>query len=247
MNKDGVPFGALVGTMAVIETEEGETGKTHLLEMPEFRIYLDNLGKSYYIRELYFKPFTCCRWAHQPNQACIDLMQNYNINAEMIRRVTVHTFDSAAKLSKKIPNDTDEAQYNIAFPVAAAIVCGDVGFNQINDEVVKDERVLSMMEKLRFVVDPDMEKEFPEKRLAWVEMELSDGRVLRSDVYAAPGEHTDPNLDLDWIVKKFRRVTAPIIHPAGQTEILNMLSTYHETPVRDVFEVINKNLGNVMK
>ena len=45
MNKDGVPFGALVGTMAVLGTLAGETGRTHLLELPEFAPLLDSLGE----------------------------------------------------------------------------------------------------------------------------------------------------------------------------------------------------------
>ena len=242
MNKDGVPFGTLVGTMAVIETQEGETGKTHLLEMPEYSEYLDSLGSRWYIKELYFKPFTCCRWAHQPNKACIDLMKENGVKPEQISHVTVHTFDSAAKLSKAVPYNTDEAQYNIAFPVAAAIVHGDVGFEQVKDEAVGDPAVLAMMEKLSFVVDPEMEKEFPEKRLAWVEMELTDGRVLKSSVYAAPGEHTDPELDFDWIKNKFRRVTAPIISSEGQDEILRLLTTPSEKPMREVIGAVNRYL-----
>lgn len=242
MNKDGVPFGSLVGTMAVIETEEGETGKTHLLEMPEYKEYLDSLGERYYIRELYFKPFTCCRWAHQPNKACIDLMRANKIKPEQIKHVTVHTFDSAAKLSKVVPKNTDEAQYNIAFPLAAAIVNGDVGFNQVKDEAISDPAVLSMMERLSFEVDPEMEKEFPEKRLAWVEIELMDGRVLRSKVYAAPGEHTDPELSFDWIKNKFRRVTAPIISAEGQERILSVLTAYNDISMREIIGIVNHYL-----
>lgn len=242
MNKDGVPFGTLVGTMAVIETEEGETGKTHLLEMPEYSEYIDSLGSHWYIRELYFKPFTCCRWAHQPNKACIDLMKENGIKPEQIKHVIVHTFDSAAKLSKAVPHNTDEAQYNIAFPVAAAIVYGDVGFDQVKDEAVSDPAVLAMMDKLSFMVDPEMEKEFPEKRLAWVEMAEADGRVLQSSVYAAPGEHTDPEVDLDWIKDKFRRVTAPIICSDGQEEILKILTTYSKMPMREVIGAVNRYL-----
>ncbi len=242
MNKDGVPFGSLIGTIAVIETEEGETGKTHLLEMPEYRGYLDSLGKRWYIRELYFKPFTCCRWAHQPNQACIDLMKENGITSEQVRHVIVHTFDSAVKLYKSIPHNTDEAQYNIAFPVAAAIVYGDVGFNQVKDEAVKDSAVLSMMEKLSFVVDPEMEKEFPEKRLAWVEMELTDGTFLKSGIYAAPGEYMDPDLNFNWIVDKFIRVTSPVVRAGGQVEILKALTSYSDLPMRDIIEIVNENI-----
>lgn len=242
MNKDGVPFGTLVGTMAVIETLEGETGKTHLLEMPEYSEYLDSLGKRWYIRELYYKPYTCCRWAHQPIKACIDLMRENKVKPEQVCHIYVHTFDSAAKLSKAVPHNTDEAQYNIAFPVAAAVIHGDVGFNQVKDEAVGDSGVLAMMERLSFVVDPEMEKQFPEKRLAWVEIELLDGRLLKSAVYSAPGEHDDPKLNLEWILHKFKRMTAPILCLEGQEKILKLLITCSKTPMREVIRVVNRYL-----
>ncbi len=239
MNKDGVPFGSLIGTMAVIETEEGETGKTHLLEMPEYKDYLDSLGSKFYIRDLYFKPYTCCRWAHQPILACQQLMKHHCFTWEQIRHVTVNTFASAAKLSKMIPHNTDEAQYNIAFPVAASLVYGDVGFEQIKDEAVNDKRVLAMMRKLEFKVDSEMDKVFPEKRLAWVDIELENSIHYVSPVYAAPGEHTDPELNAEWIVKKFKRVTAPVISTEGQEKVLQHLGAYSETAMRDIIATIN--------
>lgn len=223
MNKDGVPFGSLVGTMAVLETLAGETGRTHLLEAPEFKHYVDSLGEKFYIRDLYFKPYTCCRWAHQPISACISLKSTFKIDADAVEYVRVHTFEAAARLSQEAPKDTDEAQYNIAFPVAAAIVYGDVGYLQVRDEAVQDRKVLDMMSRLSFVIDPEMEKGFPARRLAWVEMGTNDGKVYRSEVFEAPGENTDPEIDHEWFVKKFKRVTAPVLSESGQLEILSLL------------------------
>ena len=77
MNKDGVPFGALVGAMAVFETLAGSTGRTHLLELEELQGHLSSLGREFGIMKLYFKPYTCCRWAHQPIAAIIDLKERF--------------------------------------------------------------------------------------------------------------------------------------------------------------------------
>ncbi len=224
MNKDGVPFGALVGMVSVLDTLCGSTGKTHLLELPEAKEYLDTLGKKYYMQELYFKPFTCCRWAHQPICACQTLMKQYGFTYADVESVKVNTFAAAAKLSKIYPKDTDEAQYNIAFPVATALVHGDVGFNQICNAALNNTDVLAMMDRLTFVVDPQMEARFPEERLAWVEITLKDGTYYRSEVFAAPGEHTDPALSLDWICKKFKRITAPMLTADAQDKLLQMLT-----------------------
>jgi len=245
MNKDGVPFGALVGAMAALETVCGSTGRTHLLELPEYAHLLDSLGDRYYVEELYFKPFTCCRWAHQPIKACITLMEKYGFSHSDIKSVRINTFSAAARLSKSKPSDTDEAQYNIAFPVASALVYRDVGFMQVRNSALKDARVMEMMDRLSFAVDPAMEARFPEERLAWVEIELNDGRKIHSEVYAAPGEHTDPELNLQWIRDKFLRVTSPLIEQDKQLGLLDVLSEPSDTlTMRGLINKITASLKN---
>lgn len=243
MNKDGVPFGALVGTMAVLETLSGSTGRTHILEMPEYKEHLDDLGQVWHIMELYYKPYTCCRWAHQPIQAIIDLMNEYGFGYEDVEKVRVNTFRSAARLSKIEPKDTDEAQYNIAWPVASALVFGDVGYPQVRDEALKDERVLGMMKRLSFEINPELDAQFPGKRLAFVEIELKDGRLIKSKVYEAPGEMDDPELNLEWIQKKFKRITRWMLDEDKQDEIIKMMANSEgDFTMRDLVMKINRDL-----
>lgn len=242
MNKDGVPFGALVGTTAVLETLCGSTGKTHILEMPEYSAHLDNLGSRFHIKDLYFKPYTCCRWAHQPILACQTLMKEHGFTHQDVEKVTVHTFRSAARLSTIEPHSTDEAQYNIAFPVASALVFGDVGYAQIREEALANPDVLAMMKRLSFVVDPELDKLFPGQRLAWVEITLNGGTVLKSKIYEAPGEPDDPELGLDWIIAKFKRVTAMMLAQEDQDELLDLMVNQLDTPVRTIVDKVNRSL-----
>ncbi len=238
MNKDGVPFGALVGAMAVQETLAGSTGYGNLLETPEFSHLVDTLGVNYEIMNLYFKPYTCCRWAHQPIKACLDLMKKYDFNADDIKEITVYTFDSAAKLSKKIPQTTDEAQYNIAYPIAAALVHGDLGFIQVREEALGNPKVLEVMERLNFVTDPEIDRLFPVKRLARVDITLNNGTVLQSELYAAPGEASD-NVDLEWITEKFMRITKPILSVSNQEQLLALLTNNLDIPLRSIVDFVN--------
>lgn len=57
MNKDGVPFGALVGATAIYETIHGSIGRTYTLELKEYEYLLNSLGSEYEIMNLYF-----CFW-----------------------------------------------------------------------------------------------------------------------------------------------------------------------------------------
>lgn len=237
MNKDGVPFGTITGALAVLEALNGYRGRTHLLEMPQYQNLVNSLGGKYEILELYFKPYTCCRWAHQPISVSISFMQEKHFTWRDINKVRVHTFQAAAQLSKMVPHTTDEAQYNIAYPVASALVNGDLGYCQICDDALNDPRVLEMMKRLEFVVDPEMESQFPAKRLAWVEFELHDGRILRSEAVPAPGEASD-HVNLDWITKKFMRVTSPLISQDRQKAILEVMTIPQEIPLDTVIDTV---------
>ncbi|MBQ5791956.1 MAG: MmgE/PrpD family protein, partial [Clostridia bacterium] len=64
MNKDGVPFGVMIGALAVMASMNGFQGNKNLLEADEYKHYLDDLGENWEIMKLYFKPYTCCRWGH---------------------------------------------------------------------------------------------------------------------------------------------------------------------------------------
>ena len=240
MNKDGVPFGALVGAMAVQETLAGSTGYGHLLETPEFSHLIETLGDRYEVMNLYFKPYTCCRWAHPPIQACLDLMKEHRFVSKDIKEITVHTFDSAAKLSKIVPQTTDEAQYNIAYPIAAALVHGDLGYMQVREEALDNPDVIELMKHLSFVTDPEIDSRFPEKRLAKVAITLNDGTVLQSELYAAPGEASD-NVDLEWITKKFNRITQPILSATTQEELLALLTNDLDIPLRSIIDFVNQS------
>jgi len=245
MNKDGVPFGALVGTMAILETICGSTGRTHLLEKPEYKEHLDDFGEKWHILDLYFKPYTCCRWAHQPILACIDLMNKHGFNHTQVEQVKIYTFNSAAKLSKIKPSTTDEAQYNIAWPVASALVYGDVGYSEVRDEALDDNIVLSMMGRLDFIVDRDLDALFPGKRMAYVEIQLKDGTTYKSRVFEAAGEMDDPELNLEWIKKKFRRVTRLMLDRDKQEEIISMMINPElDKSIKELVLEINRSIKN---
>lgn len=241
MNKDGVPFGALVGMQAVLETLEGSQGGGYLLELPEYEEYVNNLDKLYMMVDLYFKPYTCCRWAHQPIEASIDLIKDNNLNFNDFKEVKIFTFDSAAQLSKIKPKTTDEAQYNIAWPVASAIVHGDVGIEQVIEGALDDKDVLKIMDILKFEVDEELDSAFPEKRLAKVQIITKDDKVYTSDVYQASGESTD-NVDINWIKNKFIKRTKSILKEDGQKEILNNLENNLNIKMKDLIKIINNEI-----
>ena len=239
MNKDGVPFGVMVGALAIKAAQCGFEGNKNLLESDEHCHYLDDLGEKYQVMDLYFKPYTCCRWAHPVIDACIGLLRDYELCAEDIGSVTVHTFHRATLLSKIVPKTVDEAQYNIAYPVAAALVYKDFGYAQVRQENLGDPKVMAMMDKLQFAVDPKLDAQFPARRICRVQLTTKDGRIFTSPECEPRGEACE-NIGFDWLADKFRRITGPVLTAAGQDKIISLLRDPQDLPLRTIVDEINK-------
>lgn len=240
MNKDGVPFGVMIGALAVMETLSGFEGNKNLLESEEYKCYLDDLGTKYQVMDLYFKPYTCCRWSHPVIDACIGLMEKYGIKYTDIEKVTIHTFHRATLLSKIVPQTVDEAQYNIAYPVAAALVYRDFGYAQVRKESLGDSRVVDMMSKLSFETDTQLDSKFPEHRICRAEIITNGGDVLISEECEPRGEAKE-NIDIKWLSEKFRRITSPVFTNNGQKAIIEMITGKENLPVRDIIDEVNKS------
>ena len=238
MNKDGVPFGVMVGTLALMDSMCGFEGNKNLLEADEYKHYLDDLGEKYQVMELYFKPYPCCRWAHPAIDACTSLMKKHGISYKEVERVTIKTFKRATMLSKIEPKTADEAQYNIAYPVAASIVYGDFGIDRVTDEALTDEKTLAMMKKLYFEVDEALDAKFPKKRICRAEILTKDGKTYISDECEPRGEACE-NIKIDWLSDKFRRITAPVLKKEAQELAIELISREEDMPIRELVDRIN--------
>lgn len=243
MNKDGVPFGVMIGTLALMASMSGFTGNKNLLEADEYRYLTDDLGENYEVMNLYFKPYPCCRWAHPAIDACVSLMQEKGIKKEDIEKVVIKTFNRATLLSKIEPKTADEAQYNIAYPVATAIVHGTFGIDNVWEENLKDPNTLEMMKKLFFETDEELDKKFPAQRICRAEIYTKDGSKFISHDCVPTGEAYE-NIKLDWICEKFLRITAPVISKNAQQNIIASVTEDENISIRNIVNIINTGILN---
>ena len=242
MNKDGVPFGVMTGVLAILDTACGFTGNKHMLEADEYRHYLDDLGQKYQVMDLYFKPYPCCRWAHPAIDACLELISEHKISPSDIEKVTIHTFKRATMLSKIVPKTADEAQYNIAYPVASSIVYGDFGFTQVLEENLNDSTVIDMMSRLEFKVDDALDARFPAERICRAEIKTKQGDTYTSSECEPRGEAKE-NIGIDWLSDKFYRITGPVLSRQAQDKLLKLITQDNDLPIREIVDTVNKKLG----
>jgi 2-methylcitrate dehydratase PrpD len=218
MVKDGSGWGAFAGVTAAYLAADGFTGAPAItIEAGGAELWSD-LGRRWRILELYFKPQPVCRWAQPAIEAALALSApaptgGARLDPERIRSVAVETFDAAARLGLRPPETTEEAQYGLGFPLAAALVRGRLGPGDIAGEGLRDTRVLRLLERITVAERPEFTRRFPAERIAAVRLTLDDGRVLESAPTAARGD-ADAPLGDDELRAKFELLAGAL--PRGR-------------------------------
>jgi len=222
MLKDGSTMGAFAGVVAVDLAAGGFTGApAATVELDGGAVWAD-LGSRWHIAEQYMKPYPVCRWAQPALHAAMTLRPHFGDAA--IETVRVETFHQGYRLAMRAPADTDQAQYSLPFPVAAALVHGEVGMAQVDGAGLSDEEVLKLSHAIELVEDETMSARFPAERMARVIVGLSDGRSLDSGILTAPGDPEDPLSD-EYLAVKFDSLAGGMLGAERAAEIKSRVAT----------------------
>ncbi|MFM0136627.1 MmgE/PrpD family protein [Caballeronia grimmiae] len=218
MLKDGSCWGALAGISAALLASRGFTGAPATTVERDAPAMFADLGERWLILEQYVKPYPVCRWAHPSIAAALAVRAQAAFDAASIERVEIETFHEAKRLWSDAPRTTEEAQYGVLFPVAAALLHGRVDADTIGDEGLIDPAVRALVPRLVTHERADFNAAFPAERWARVTVELRDGRRLDSGAMQASGDPARPMTPEDER-GKFRALTGARFGARFATEL----------------------------
>ena len=173
--------------------------------------------------EMYFKPYPICRWAQPAVEAALALRRAHGVDPAAIERVEIETFHEAVRLDQHRPASTEEAQYSLPFPVAAAVVRGKLAPTDISGESLRDRDILAMSDRIQLREADDLNARFPAGRFARVHFHLFDGRSLTSDTTPARGDAESPLSDAE-IVAKFHELADGPLGANAASELLEAVA-----------------------
>ena len=240
MLHDGTGFGAPTGIYALLIAEDGfEGAPAALIEFADAGFAWEGLGDEWLTTKQYIKPYPICRWAHAPIDAALGLRADHGIAPEEVSAVEIATFGYSAALNCEVPTSTSIAQYSLAWPVAAALVRGRVGVEEVLPASFDDAALCAMLARISVRVDPQIDALFPERRAGQVTVTLKDGRQFESGLTEASGG-PDPAPTRDEIVAKFRAFAGPVLGQARteaiETTVLGMDAP--GVPFSDLMELL---------
>ncbi|MBU2937189.1 MULTISPECIES: MmgE/PrpD family protein [Pacificibacter] len=220
MLKDGSGWGAMTGISAAALADAGFTGAPAITVLaPEVSDIWGTLGAEWEVLNQYIKGFPVCRWAQPSVQAALDLTRVRPLRAEDIVSVEIETFHEGTRLFKGVPSTTEEAQYAIGFPVAAALLRGRVGVAEISKSAFCEPDLCALCEGLSFKENDAFNALFPAERWAKLSVRLSSGEVLTTPATQAKGDPETPYTEAE--------ITAKFYDLAGEATTRPQLEAIH--------------------
>jgi 2-methylcitrate dehydratase PrpD len=227
MVKDGSGWGAHVGITAAWLAREGFTGAPAVtVESADAKQCWTDLGTRWRILEQYFKAYPVCRWAQPAVEAAVELQRAHPFAAEDIAAISIETFREAVALGSQcsVPKTTEEAQYSLPYPIAAMLVFGRVGAEEIDVPKLADARVRRLLSVMALTDNAEYSRLFPAERWARVQITLNDGRTLVSQPARARGGPDNP-MAHEELQSKYYELAEPVL---GRTRAQRIERLVHE-------------------
>lgn len=227
--KEGITWSTVTGCIAASLAEAGFTGPTDILDHPAYfdrASILRGLGRSFAIDRVYFKPYSCCRWAHAAIDGLTDIFEGDGLRWEAVKSVEVHTFERALKLNNEPdPNTLEGAQYSVPFVLGVAAVEGRSALLPLTEESLHRPETVDFAGRVSLLVDEEIDAAFPQTTGARIVLKTATGQHVR-EVRHPLGDPDNP-MPHDLLVTKFRTATRDVLSAARQEEILSALEAFN--------------------
>lgn len=185
------------------------------------------LGQTWELTRTAVKPYPICHFIHAFADAALTLRPEIGSADIAEIRCAIHPVPGKVVCepaeAKWAPRDEYDAKFSLPYVVATALTRGRFTLAELEDDALADRAVLDLAQKVR--VSDDDDSAFPAAYSGAVEIELSDGRVLRHREQVNRG-HEERPLANDEIVAKFRDtiggVAAPAVADRVQAAVLGL-------------------------
>ncbi len=230
MLKDGSGWGAMAGVSAGLLAADGFSGAPAItVESDEVAEFWEDLGERWSLTIQYFKPYAVCYWAQPAIAGALQIQNEHQVRVEDIAAIKVFAFHEATRLAMREPSVSDEAQYSLPFPLAAALVHGKLGPGELTGEALQNPSVLRLSNMVELIEDAALDARFPAERLSRVVIETADGSRHDSGIVQPLWDLSDPPSDED-LSAKFRQLAGPYLSAERATELEQTLWHVEEMP-----------------
>ena len=200
---------------------EGERGFVRALTTAPHWERLVDFSMGPEIARNSLKAYACCRHTHAANDCLQGILRGERLDPASILSIEDRTYRTAISTTDNPrPATPYAAKFSLQFCLSALVVWGRLDDGVFTDANLHDERILTLMPKIRISPDEEIERAFHCDPNRWphaLTITLSDGRTLSGRVDYPLGDFNNafnqPMEDdkFDRLVRKVDPVRAPIL------------------------------------
>jgi 2-methylcitrate dehydratase len=242
---------AITGMRAVYATmlaARGITGPRALFEGPngleqlfDQRIDMRTSDRALIaVEQTYLKQYCALIHGQVVIDATLALRDEHGITGDDVATVTLEVFQGAFDIAgggrygdKDHPSTKEQADYNLKYLVAVALLDGQVGPEQLETQRVRRSDVQGLLARVNVSAAADLTEAYPERTQARVRIMLTDGREFHREQSDFEGSPTRP-MPWDRVVEKFHWLAEPFADTALRTQIIDAVHRLDEISVAEL-------------
>jgi 2-methylcitrate dehydratase PrpD len=241
-------MGARNGVTGALMVQSGWTGVEDVLSGPDNFIQsyspkadpatlIDKLGERYEVAATTIKRWTVGAPIQPPLDALEILLKRHPFEADQVQQVIVREATSSAYTV----NNRNMPDICLQHMVAVMLIDKTASFKAAHDKPrMQDAAVLRQRAKVQLVPDADLEHLLP-KRVAIVEVTLTDGNKLTEQVDAVRGTPENP-MARDEIVTKCRDLISPVLGDSTCNALIEKILNLEKVKsIRDLRPLLQKS------
>jgi 2-methylcitrate dehydratase len=225
----------ITGPKALID---GPLGLVQLLDQPiDFRTGDRSLTA---VDQTYLKQY--CSLIH--GQAIIDttlaIRDQHHLTGGDVASVTLEVFQGAYDFAgggsygnKDHPQTKEQADYNLKYLCAVALLDGQVGPEQLETKRVRSPDVQDLLSRVEVRAAPDLTAAYPQRTSARVHVVLHDGRAFDREQSDFEGSPTRP-MSWERVVDKFHWLGEPFADDGLRAKITAAVEHLQDVPIKEL-------------
>lgn len=189
------------------------------------------------VEQTYLKQYCSLIHGQVIIDATLALRDEHGIVGADVQAVTLEVFQGAFDFAgggvygnKDHPWTKEQADYNVKYLTAVALLDGQVGPEQLETERVRRNDVQDLLARVDVKAAPDLTEDYPARTSARVHIALRDGRTLDREQSDFEGSLTRP-MSWDRVVEKFHWLGEPFADDALRAEIIEAVAHLDEIAV----------------
>jgi 2-methylcitrate dehydratase len=217
---------------------EGPNGLEQLFDQP---IDLRTSDRSLTaVEQTYLKQYCALIHGQVVIDATLALGDEHDISGADVAKVTLEVFQGAFDIAgggrygnKDRPWTKEQADYNLKYLVAVALLDGQVGPEQLETERVRRGDVQGLLARVDVRPARDLTEAYPARTQARVHIACKDGREFHREQSDFEGSPTRP-MSWDRVVEKFHWLGEPFADGALRAEIIDAVHRLDEISVTEL-------------